>query len=317
MWQGILGPDHKRKHLKTYLQIAQTALRDRAQRCEHRLASLRSTVLGRFRSTYAPYLPGIAADAANGNSLTLDARTRDIYQKRYELLEQVFTKSVFVKDCEIEQKAITIFAEKIDAIIGNIGLTEKMFETGSLIMANGRAKKFAEAFTRKEKQLWGTTRLQGYRVNRALRTTYPVIEREESEVRRKLRTIHDDIVQQLGAERIEILTKPPPSVAQGFSDDNTEVRRLFSGDEVSRLAVRNVFRAFDEINRDELLQDRIVELFTGADNHNHTGGFTLRPKEYFVVELFYENPFFGVGCDLNLATSFNWAHADDARNLES
>lgn len=74
-----------------------------------------------------------------------------------------------------------------------------------------------------------------------------------------------------------------------------------AGDEIDILAVRNVLRAFSEINRDELLRERFVELFTGVkDNFAGPQNQPLRPpKEYFVIELFYENPLFGVGCDLH------------------
>ena len=207
MWQGAFGPDHKRKHMKTYLQIAQTALRDRSSRAQNRLNVLKQTILNRFRYTFAPYLGDLATQNGGTNS-QLDFRVQEIFDKRIELLESVVNESVFAKEISIEEKGINIFADKIQSIIGQIGITERMFETGRVLMSNGRAQKFAKAFTKKERQLWGTSRLQGYRVSRCLRTTYPVIERKGENVLSKLKKIDEEIQKNLGEERIDFLTRP-------------------------------------------------------------------------------------------------------------
>eukprot|EP00392_Amoebophrya_sp_AT5.2_P011510 g11589.t1 len=302
--------DHKRKWMKRHLYYVQETLDQNLEKAQTRLAQVRQLVLVRFRGAFSKLVREKVSVTHAENSTRLDPRSgaqsvdalahaaQQEFERRANLLSRLWEKTAFVSQQQTEISALTFFREKVTSLAGRLNLQESAFEVGSFLLENGRAAKFVKEFAKKEKQLWGGFRFQYYRLARNLRPTYKILVdygtsdtsgRDVLEERLQALWMHLSLtskVMHCGETGRSTSQEEEQEVTRGMQVD-VEEQKLIRHSRIVRLNVCYAVRAVmsqGEGERDELTRHNFLQLFAA-------------PREFFVLEQLYENPYLGPGCD--------------------
>ena len=302
-----------RRFMKEHLNECRRRLEDRMKRLNNSSEKVKGVAVARLQGALRGFLEldesDESAESEGGDWMAGSLRSRAnlsnqkrrfrvMAEKALATFQEKLPESPLLGAFTGKVQGVQFLISHVQELVGNVGLMENDLAVGRFTLQNGKAVRLAKKLTEVENQIWGHDRLQWFKLDRKLVVSY--------EIMPQVREVQgsDGLVGGVWERLLEAMRRDldngestwanldvsgAGSESEGWAVCRSAVASAFGHENRAEelLVKRNMQTVLHQLINDSFLRRQFIHTLRGRE----------RNRKYAFIELFFENPALGAGCN--------------------